>query len=91
MGSKRILGAAIGAVLIAAAGVAVADNFASSKQTDFFAPGKHQFYVWCARGSDFTAYESGNSAEDAQLRLYNEVKAEGRATCWPVWQGRVPG
>ncbi len=38
------LAIAIG-VGVTAAGVAVADNLTSSKQTDFFAPGKHQFYV----------------------------------------------
>jgi len=86
---KRVLGAAAGGVLLAVTGVAVAANFTSSRQTDFFAPGKHQFYVWCARGGDYTAYEQGNSAEDAQMKLYNAAKAQGRTTCWPVWQGKV--
>ena len=88
---RRILGAMTGGVLVAVAGVAVAATFTSSKQTDFFAPGKHQFYVWCAGGSDYTAVESGSSAEDAQMLLYNTAKAAGKAACWPVWQGRVAG
>jgi hypothetical protein len=88
---NRVLVAVAAGFMVAAAGVAVADNFASSKQTDFFAPGKHQFYVWCAGGSDYTAVERGRSAEDAQLKLYNAVKAKGRSACWPVWQGRVSG
>ena len=46
MASKRILAAVVGCIAVVAAGVAVADNYASTKQTDFFAPGKHQFYVW---------------------------------------------
>jgi hypothetical protein len=35
------------------------------------------------------AEQSGTSAEDAQLKLYNAVKAGGKTNCWPVWQGRV--
>ena len=76
---------------ITVAGVAVADNLSSSKQADFFAPGNHRFYVWCAQGSNYTASERGSSAEDAQLRLYTNIKAQGHATCWPVWQGKVSG
>ena len=86
---KRVLGATAGGILLAVTGVAVAANFTSSHQTDFFAPGKHQFYVWCAGGGDYTAYQQGNSAEDAQMKLYNAAKAQGRTTCWPVWQGKV--
>ncbi len=89
MAKKRLLGAVLGTLIIAAAGVAVAANFGSSKQTDFFAPGKHQFYVWCGGGSDFSAVQMGKSAEDAQIKLYNATKAKGRAACWPVWQGRI--
>jgi len=86
---RRILGAVAGGVMFAAAGVAVASNFLSSAQTDFYAPGKHQFYVWCAGSSDYMTTQSGASAEDAQMKLYNSAKAVGRSTCWPVWQGRV--
>ncbi len=89
MAVNRILAAAIGGIMVAAAGVAVAANFGSAKQTDFFASGKHQFYVWCADGSDFTAMQRGKSAEDAQMKLYNAGKAHGRSACWPVWQGRI--
>jgi hypothetical protein len=86
---RRVLGAAIGGVIFAAAGVAAADNFASSGETDYFAGGKHQFYVWCAGSQDYMATATGRNAEDAQLRLYDAVKAAGHSTCWPVWQGRV--
>jgi hypothetical protein len=85
---NRILAAVVGGIAVVAAGVAVADNYASTKQTDFFAAGKHQFYVWCAGGKDYTATQKGKSAEDAQMKLYNVVKA---SACWPVWQGRVSG
>lgn len=91
MTKRRILGAVIGGVIFAAAGVAVAANFMSSAQTDFYAPGKHQFYVWCAGASDYTATASGANAEDAQMKLYDAAKAVGRSSCWPVWQGRVGG
>lgn len=89
MTMKRVLGAAVGGIMVAVAGVAVAANFSSSKQSDFFSPGKHQFYVWCAGGVDYMAMQSGASAEDAQMKLYNAAKAHGKTSCWPVWQGRV--
>lgn len=88
---RRILAAAVGGVIFAAAGVAVASNFLSSAQTDFYAPGKHQFYMWCAGASDYMATENGRDAEDAQMKLYTAAKSFGRSTCWPVWQGRVGG
>ena len=91
MTMKRVLAAAVGGVLVAVAGVAVAANFSSSKQADFFAPGRHQFYVWCAGGSDYMAAQSGASAEDAQMQLYNATKRAGKTNCWPVWQGRISG
>jgi hypothetical protein len=87
---SSILGAAAGVVIVAA-GVAFAASYASVHQTDYFAPGRHQFYVWCAGGSDFRTTETGLSAQDAQMKLYQAEKAAGRASCWPVWQGRVPG
>jgi len=85
-----VVGAAVAGVIVAA-GMAVAANFTSSHHTDFFSSGRHQFYVWCAGGTDYVTIEHGNSAEDAQMRLYNEVKQSGKTNCWPVWQGRVPG
>jgi hypothetical protein len=90
MTAKRIVGAIAGGVLVGIAGAAVGANFSTSRQSDFFTPGKHQFYVWCAGSSDYVAAASGRNAEDAQLKLYNANKAHGRTTCWPVWQGRVP-
>lgn len=91
MTNRRILGAVVGGVIFAVAGVAVASNFLSSAQTDFYAPGKHQFYVWCAGSSDYMATAKGANAEDAQMKLYDANKAVGRSTCWPIWQGRVGG
>jgi hypothetical protein len=88
---RRILAAMAGGAIFAAAGVAAAGSFISSADTDFFAGGKHQFYVWCAGSSDAMATASGRNAEDAQLKLYDSLKASGRSTCWPVWQGRVGG
>lgn len=88
---NRIWAAIFVGLMVTAAGVAVAGNLSSNKQTDFFAPGKHQFYVWCNNGADYTAVERGLSAEDAQLKLYNKVKAKGTPACWPVWQGKVAG
>ena len=83
-----ILGAAVAGAIVAA-GVALAGNFASSHHGDYFAAGTHQFYVWCADGTDTMTSESGSSAEDAQSRLYAKAKNAGKTNCWPVWQGRV--
>jgi len=71
--------------------VAAAGNFASDRQVDYFASGTHKFYVWCSAGGDYVATERGANAEDAQMKLYNAAKTAGKATCWPVWQGRIPG
>jgi hypothetical protein len=86
---KRVVAAAVGGIVLAVTGVALAANLGSSRQSDFFSPGKHQFYVWCAAGSDYMAMSNGASAEDAQMKLYTAVKAAGKTSCWPVWQGRI--
>jgi hypothetical protein len=86
---RRALAAALCGVLFAAAGVAVAGNFSSDRQVDFFAQGTHQFYVWCSGTNDYVATAEGNNAEEAQMKLYNAAKSAGKAACWPVWQGRV--
>ena len=78
-----------GFVALAAAGVAVASNLTSSHTSDYFSPGKHHFYVWCAGSKTHSVYEDGASAEDAQDKLYASEKAAGHTTCWPIWQGRV--
>ena len=90
MTMRRIIAAAAGGVMVAVAGVAMAATFTSSGQNDFFAPGKHQFYVWCAGSSDYMATAVGKNAEDAQMKLYDSAKAHGNSACWPVWQGRLP-
>jgi hypothetical protein len=88
---KRVLAAAVCGVLFAAAGVAAAGNLASDRQVDYFARGTHQFYVWCGKGGDYLTTAEGTNAEDAQMLLYGAVKQAGKASCWPVWQGRVSG
>ena len=87
----RVLVAAVGGIVFAAAGVAAAGNFASDRQVDFFAAGTHQFYVWCSGSGDYVATAKGANAEEAQMALYQATKAAGKAACWPVWQGRVSG
>ena len=75
---SRVLIAAVSGVLFVAAGVAAAGNFASDRQVDFFAPGMHQFYVWCSGSNDYLATQRGANAEEAQMALYNAAKAEGK-------------
>jgi hypothetical protein len=91
MMNKRVMAAALGGVLFAAAGIAAAGNFTSDEQGDFFAAGHHQFYVWCQGTKDYVATARGANAEEAQMKLYKAAKMSGRAACWPVWQGRVNG
>src|SRR5215470_3798350 len=84
--ATRVLVAAVGGILFAAAGVAVAGNFSSDRQVDYFAAGTHQFYVWCSGSGDYIATAKGANAEEAQMALYHQAKAAGKRACWPVWQ-----
>ncbi|MGF1456424.1 MAG: hypothetical protein ACFB6R_13745 [Alphaproteobacteria bacterium] len=51
--------------------------------------GSHQFYVWCTGADDFTMTQAGATAQAAQTTAFEALKAEGKATCWPIWQGLV--
>jgi hypothetical protein len=83
-------GAFAGGVIMTAAGVAVAGNYTTDQASAFYSAGNHQFYVWCAGANSYRTLSPGRDAEDAQLRLYNALKAKGRTACWPVWQGKTP-
>jgi len=89
MQALRICFGLLAFAALAAMGVAVAANLTSSRHSDFYSPGKHQFYVWCAGSGSHTIYQNGLSADDAQDKLYAAEKAEGHKACWPVWQGRI--
>jgi hypothetical protein len=91
MAKRWLFGAFAVCLAVTAAGVAAADSYASSKALAFYSAGHHQFYVWCAGAKDYKTLSSGRNAEDAQLRLYDLLKAKGQTACWPVWQGKVPG
>ena len=67
MKSVRICLGLIAFVALGIAGVAVASNLTSSRHSDFFSPGKHQFYVWCSGQSDYVATAKGNNAEEARV------------------------
>lgn len=84
----RVIGVMMAGAIFGA-GVAAAGSFTSSADTDFYASGHHQFYMWCPASKDYMATGTGRSAEDAQLRLYDASKATGHTSCWPVWQGRI--
>jgi len=68
--------------LSAGAGWSATSDIASHSRADRFAPGKHQFYAWCANGQDRLVAQDGDSAEDAKLKL----AANG---CRLAWQGRI--
>jgi hypothetical protein len=81
--SKRTLVSVIGVSLC----VATASGFLD-QEVDYFASGKHLFYVWCPGANNYRATVDGANAQQAQMRLYAETKATGRKR-WPVWQGRA--
>jgi hypothetical protein len=88
---QRILAGIAGLSFLATASVAGTEtpNITSARASAYFAPGKHQFYVWCDNGKDHLAYQAGMSGADARARLYNAENVPGAAHCQPVWQGRV--
>lgn len=88
---RRIWPAVLACTALVGASIAGASNFTTAAHSDFYSAGQHQFYVWCGGAGDRTAIEAGKDAEDAQMRLYEQVKATGHTGCWPVWQGRVAG
>ena len=89
MVKRRVLGILAACAIFTGAGVAAAGNFTSSAQSDYYAAGEHQFYMWCPASGNYMTTETGKDAEDAQLRLYEASKAAGHSGCWPVWQGRA--
>src|SRR5260370_38982228 len=58
MKNRRIWVAVLTAAAITGTSMAVAGNFSSSAHSDFFSPGKHQFYVWCGGPGDHTSMQS---------------------------------
>jgi len=85
----RVLAVLAAGVMFVGAGVAAAGSFTSSAQSDFYAAGQHEFYMWCPASANYMTTETGRDAEDAQMRLYESSKAAGHTGCWPVWQGRA--
>lgn len=86
---KRAFVAVLAGCLWIEVGISAASDFSLDGQADYFASGEHLFYVWCPGTGDYRANADGLNAEESQMRLYNEIKAAGRTSCWPIWQGRV--
>ena len=86
---RRVMAATVAVALAAIAGIAVAETLSSSDRSDYDAPGRHQCYVWCADGKNYTMTEQGADAAAAQIKLYDVLKASGHLSCWPIWQGRL--
>ena len=87
----RLFGVAVVGVLATAAGIAAAGSLSSDREIDYYAAGKHQFFMWCPGATDYLATQTGASAEEAQMTLYAATKGIGKTQCWPVWQGRAAG
>lgn len=88
---QHILAGIVGLSFLATASMAGAEtpNITSVRASAYFAPGKHQFYVWCDNGKDHLATQTGLTGADARAKLYNAENGRGAAHCQPVWQGRV--
>jgi hypothetical protein len=84
---KRIIFSAAALILSAGAGVAATSDIASHQRADFYAPGKHQFYAWCADGQDRLLAQSGFSARDAETKVFASQKMAN--ACRLAWQGRI--
>ncbi|HRE62043.1 MAG TPA: hypothetical protein PL096_13125 [Micropepsaceae bacterium] len=85
--AKAIAGAAAGLGLLAAASIA---NAADAARENYNQAGTHQFYVWCTGSTaSYTTTADGANAEEAQMKAYEEAKAQGKTTCWPIWQGKA--
>ncbi len=69
------------------AGSASTSDIASHLRSDFFAPGKHQFYAWCASGEDRIVSQVGRSAKDAEAKLL--ANSADLSDCRLSWRGRI--
>jgi hypothetical protein len=84
-----VLGIAALAV-VTFAGPASTEESLDAARATYNAAGTHAFYVWCTQGvQSFETKVAGSSAEDAQMKAYNAAKDAGKATCWPIWRGKV--
>ncbi len=90
---KKLLGVAAIAMIGAGAASALDSsrmNPDGSPGGAYAASGTHQFYVWCTGATaSSTATMDGANAQEAQLKLYEQLKGQGQTTCWPVWQGKA--
>jgi hypothetical protein len=77
------------AALLLSFGTAMADttDIGTHRRADFYAPGKHQFYAWCANGQDRRVAQTGESARDAEDRLLASHTVSD--SCRLSWQGRI--
>lgn len=86
---QHLLAGIAGSALFATACMAATSNITSSHRTDYYASGKHQFYVWCATGNDRIAFQDGATAMDAQAKLAQSGVAAAQGGCQLTWQGRI--
>ena len=84
---KPIVCAAASVILSGSAALAATSDIASHRRSDFYAPGKHQFYAWCADGQDRLVAQNGATANDAEGKLMASQKVAN--SCRLSWQGRI--
>lgn len=84
---KPIIYAAASVILSGSAAIAATSDITSHRRSDFYAPGKHQFYAWCADGQDRLVAQNGATASDAEGKLLASQKVAD--SCRLSWQGRI--
>jgi hypothetical protein len=84
---KQIIYFAAALVLSGSAAIAATSDISSHRRSDFYAPGKHQFYAWCADGQDRLVAQNGGTASEAEDKLLASQKLGG---CRLSWRGRIP-
>jgi hypothetical protein len=83
-----ILGAAVVALAVFTGPGVAQDN--EALKASYNQAGTHKFYVWCTGAvKSFETQTQGANAEEAQMKVYNEAKAQGKDTCWAIWRGKV--
>jgi len=84
---KQIICAAAALILSGTAAFAATSDIASHRRSDFYAPGKHQFYAWCADGQDRLVAQNGATANEAEGKL---LASQSLGGCQLSWRGRIP-
>ncbi len=90
MATVALCGLSLGALSLVLILVARASPPLERDKAAYAQAGTHQFRVWCTGASDLTLQTEAPSGEAARAVTWARLTAEGRTTCWPIWEGRQP-